>query len=51
MNPEHRTSNFKYKEEMNERPKRVSTDDGRPKPSSPIRYMHDRRRREDFDEE
>ncbi|MGN0058710.1 MAG: THUMP domain-containing protein [Phocaeicola plebeius] len=41
-----RRSGFKYKDDMNERPKRISTDDGRPKPASPMRYMHSRRRPE-----
>ncbi len=41
-----RRSGFRYKDDMNERPKRISTDDGRPKPASPMRYMHSRRRPE-----
>ena len=47
-----RRNNFRYKDEENPRPKRPSTDDGRPKPAPRVQYMHDlRKKKEELNED
>ena len=47
-----RRNKFRYKDEENPRPKRPSTDDGRPKPGPRVQYMHDlRKKKEELNED
>lgn len=47
-----RRNKFRYKDEENLRPKRPSTDDGRPKPGPRVQYMHDlRKKKEELNED